>query len=180
VTDVAYKNAMIRRDSVAAEINSLQQRLDELRREATRIDAWIHGWVEFAGGSAPVDAAQRNTPVDKPVKRQPNPPKEEIAEFTRQLIMKHNAPVNRGAIMVALEDFGVRLEGNKPEMVLSTMLWRMQDRVVRLRGHGYWLTEKDYDPAGYKGVESPFQSDSERDAANAQKHYPTMLREQFP
>jgi hypothetical protein len=36
-----------------------------------------------------------------------------------------------------------------PEMVLSTMLWRMRDRIARLKTGGYWLAEKAYPEAAY-------------------------------
>ncbi len=45
-------------------------------------------------------------------------------------------------------------------MVLSTMLWRMKDRIVRLPQFGYWIADKEYVPAGYD-PSAPYDGDAE-------------------
>jgi hypothetical protein len=48
-----------------------------------------------------------------------------------------------------LTERGLIIEGADPEMVLSTMLWRSKDRIVRLPKFGYWVAERPYVSAGY-------------------------------
>ena len=49
MTDKALENAERERDLLAAEINSLAQRTEKLKREIAKIDDWIAQWHEFAG-----------------------------------------------------------------------------------------------------------------------------------
>ncbi len=57
--------------------------------------------------------------------------------------------MTRTALYEELGRRGIRLFGKDPVMVLSTMLWRSQERIVRLPNHGYWPAERTYEPAGY-------------------------------
>jgi hypothetical protein len=36
------------------------------------------------------------------------------------------------------------------------MLWRTED-IIRLRGHGYWLKNRSFEPAGYNPKKPPFE-----------------------
>jgi hypothetical protein len=158
VTDTALENANKKRDSLAAEINSLTQRADELRRELAKIDAWIAQWHDFADTPAAL-----GTPDSLPLSRSilegmeqkkrraaGNPKKEEVAEAARRIIEERGEPISRADLFKALARRGMEIvSGNDPEMVLSTMLWRMQDQIIRLKSGGYWLAERPYEPAGY-------------------------------
>lgn len=172
MTDIALANANKRRDSLAAEINSLAERADELRRELAKIDAWIAQWHEFAtvgtiaateaGDTAAFSAtvsAPKAGAVDKiETKRRRaagNPKKEDVAEATRQIILERGEPISRADLFRTLGERGITiLSETDPEMVLSTMLWRMRDKVVRLKTGGYWLTERPYPKAGYNPAET--------------------------
>jgi hypothetical protein len=44
----------------------------------------------------------------------------------------------------------MRITGKEPEKILSTSMWRMQDRFVLLQGFGYWLRDQPYAPAKYQ------------------------------
>jgi hypothetical protein len=72
------------------------------------------------------------------------------------LIEREGRPLPRQHIFQSLIGEGINLQGKDPEMVLSTMLWRLKERFVRIPRQGYWLKEKDY-PAGgyYHGVGDP-------------------------
>jgi hypothetical protein len=78
-----------------------------------------------------------------------NPKKEDIAHLVREMISERQKPMSRNAIFAALEGSNIHLKGKDPKMILSTMLWRMPKQFVRLQGHGYWLADKPYEPAGY-------------------------------
>ena len=175
MTDTALENAQNRRDSIAAEINSLAQRVEELKRELAKIDAWIAQWHEFADAHQAIAAAKQDT-QDTPnkVKYQVgetvkfaqlpkirrasratgNPKKEDVAEAARQIIQERGEPVSRAELFRALADRGVAISSeHDPEMVLSTMLWRMRDKVVRLKTGGYWLAERPLPQDGYEQLQ---------------------------
>jgi hypothetical protein len=151
VDDLAYRNAMRKRDDLAAEINKLQERLGQAREELARVDGWIAVWREFAGVSeqsgtdtAPVDSGDAAL-----VARPKNPTKEEVAEVAREIIRDADQPLMRADLFQRLQARGIVLHGKDPEMVLSTMLWRMRSRIVRLRGGGYWLADVPNSDVGY-------------------------------
>jgi hypothetical protein len=159
VTDKALKNAERKRDSLAAEINSLAQRMEELKRDLAKIDAWIAQWHELAGPLAATKEADyasmfgSDSGGDSEPKRRRstgNPKKEDVAEAARKIIKERGEPVSRSDLFKALADVGIVISSETdPEMVLSTMLWRMRDRIARLKTGGYWLAEKAYPEAGY-------------------------------
>lgn len=62
-----------------------------------------------------------------------------------------------------------RQRAKDAEMVLGTMLYR-DERIVRIRGHGYWPKDEAYDPAFYLpeheaiiGVTDNSQSEDDRE-----------------
>lgn len=152
MADTAYQNAMKRRDDVAAKIAQLEQDVIEFRRELGQIDAFLSAWRKFAGVSEDTEA--RLTLFDTEAgdgkrERPDNPSREEVVKHVRDLIRARGEPIARNTLLKALEVDGVQIRGKDPNMILSTMLWRSKDDVVRLRGHGYWLKEEPYPAANY-------------------------------
>lgn len=152
--DVAKLNALARQAAVESEISELSQRIEFLRSELARIRDFLRVWDEFAGIQIreAVDTGDTgdNSVVDKPTPRPrlKNPSKESVAEAAREIIHKNGAPMKRSELFHYLYERGVVIQGTDPEMVLSTMLWRMQKRVART-SRGYWLAEIPYPEAGY-------------------------------
>jgi hypothetical protein len=72
-----------------------------------------------------------------------------VAEAAREIISEAGEPVMRDVLYFLLAERGIHIHGKDPRMVLSTMLWRTNDQVVRLKGGGYWLADMPYEPAGY-------------------------------
>lgn len=155
--DAAYSNATARRDTLAAQINKLQQELDEARSALARVDAFLRDWAEFAGEPAPTPPVKSgDTPTGKlrilPKPRPKNPSKEEVIESVLEILHERGRPMSRSDLFTALQERGVVLEGSDPQMVLSTMLWRMRGKVVRLpKNIGYWDAALSYEPADYIG-----------------------------
>jgi hypothetical protein len=155
VSDAAYQNAVKRRDELAAKINQLNQELDTARKELQRVDGFIQAWREFAGMDEDTSdlltysAKQKNPAAGESVSRPDNPPRELVGDKAEEIIVERNKPVSRSDLFNALKERGIEIKGKEPEMVLSTMLWRMPDRFVRLRGYGYWLKGRPYPPAAY-------------------------------
>jgi hypothetical protein len=158
VTDTVLANAVKKRDILA-------QRMEEIKRELAKIDSWIAQWHEFAGEPLdhPLAYLDRLLPQDAgsaqqaPVVRHrtrpragANPKKEDVAEAARQIILDRGEPVSRADLFKALAERGMTIHSESdPEMVLSTMLWRTRDKVIRLKTGGYWLPERPWPAAGY-------------------------------
>ncbi len=157
MTDKALKNAERKRDSLAAEINSLAQRMEELKRDLAKIDAWIAQWHELSGTLATSEAADSismsssvsgSSGESKKRRATGNPSKEDVAAKVKELILERGAPIARNDLFDALESRGIIIRGADPKMVLSTMLWRTED-IIRLAGYGYWPKDRPFEPAGY-------------------------------
>lgn len=153
MSDAAIKNAAERRDALAQKINHLNQELEDARRDLAEVDQFIGLWERFSGEKPPVAAIgtpkpalvirYRPTPKPKPA----NPPKEQIGDVVEKFLRDRGLPATRKMIAKHLKDENIIIHGTNPDMVLSTMLWRMQERFRRLPPHGYWLTNEP-DPDG--------------------------------
>ena len=168
MSDTVLENAAKKRDALAAEINSLAQRIDDLKRELSKIDEWIALWHDFAAARprplpikeeiAERGGIQLSESPGSPKKRRAtgNPRKEDVADAAREVIKERGEPVSRTSLFKALSERGVTISSeNDPEVVLSTMLWRTRDRVTRLKTGGYWLPERPWIPAGYDPDSQP-------------------------
>jgi hypothetical protein len=159
VTDKALENAERERDSLAAEINSLAQRTEELKREIAKIDDWIAQWHEFAGKDEAGAVALEHEPAPpaaRSARTKGNPSKEEVAAKVKELILERGVPIARNNLFEALESRGIIIRGADPKVVLGTMLWRTED-IIRLRGHGYWLKDRPFEPARYNPKRPPVE-----------------------
>jgi YesN/AraC family two-component response regulator len=151
MSDPAFENATKRRDSLASEINDLQQTIDSKKRELSKVDTFINEWKLYASGPIPDDLAvsKAASSLRANIQFPQNPPKEKVGEVVRALIKARQHPISRNMLFKALQVEGIHLQGKDPVMVLSTMLWRMSDQFARLNGYGYWNADEDYPPANY-------------------------------
>ena len=95
------------------------------------------------------DIAKFSVEVSPPRRR--NSKKEEVAEAAKDIIVAEGRSLPRSELYKKLIEKGLVIEGSDPEMVLSTMLWRMSGVIVRVRGGGYWVAgqpspDGSYDP----------------------------------
>lgn len=144
MADAALDNAMNRRGSLAGQINSQQQRLEELRRELQLVDEFIARWHTFAGLDEDEPLIPVNSPVDKSLEKEKrvrpsNPPRELVGDAVEALLREWGRPATRARLFEHLPERGIAIEGTDPTMVFSTMLWRMKDRFERIPKVGYWL-----------------------------------------
>lgn len=151
--DRALQNAQRQRDDIAAKINRAQQQIEEWRKEIAEIDSFLASWKRFAGedeGAGESDVAV-SEPLIAPVpeggsaKRKRatrNSKKEDIANEAYRLIELAGHPLSRAELYDGLIEQGMVIEGVDPQMVLSTMLWRMKNKIVRLAKGGYWMADK--------------------------------------
>lgn len=86
---------------------------------------------------------------DSPRRRVRNPSREEVVDASLAAINEAGVPMSRQQLFQAVTERGIDIQGKNPLMVFSTMLWRTQERIVRLRPYGYWPADKPYPPADY-------------------------------
>lgn len=167
MTDRALTNAEKRRDDLAAQINKLTQAVEEMRKSLDAVENFIADWHRFADSaeSTGVDTMKNSsypqTAVDKltgsflpdsdpPLAlAQKNPARAVVGRHAREIIEALQRPVPRQELFDSLGHRGIYIHGKDPQMVLSTMMWRMPEQFVRLAGHGYWLKEIPWAPANY-------------------------------
>ena len=165
MTDRALANAEKVRDELADKINKTNQRLELMRKELASVEKFISDWHRFADSdldsgqdsnwktsypqaginSAPLDGVWVPLPPPFPLPPPPgtpprkNPDKAEVGKVAKVIIYAAQKPVPRTELFQALAERGIRIHGKDPEMVLSTMMWRMKEDFVRLPHHGYWI-----------------------------------------
>lgn len=151
MSDTAIKNATEQKERLEKEISALERDLAKKKGALAQTKGFIQAWHAFVEkdfqtqfldlGDVPVTSQTRKKPQ--------NPKKEFVAARAAEIIASTGRPMPRAELFKALEQQDIVLKGSNPEMVLSTMLWRCPDVVVRLPPHGYWLADRPYDPAGY-------------------------------
>ncbi|MBR1362077.1 hypothetical protein [Bradyrhizobium ottawaense] len=177
MTDRALKNAQKRRDDLAADINKTNQHLEGLRKSLSEVEKFISEWHAYAGAEQDsVAGPELNSGVDttypqatrvsetvlgtdsppSPLPPPPpkNPDKAQVGAMAKILMIEKGRPLARSELFKQLQRAGVHIYGKDPEMVLSTMMWRMKEDFVRLPGHGYWIKELPWLPANYRPGDS--------------------------
>lgn len=142
MSDTALQNALDRRGMLSSQISSLQQQLTVLQKELKIVDEFVARWHTFAvlGENEPLiqaDDTVDNSDTER--KRPVNPPREEVGDVVESLLREWGRPASRARLFAELSSHGIIIQGANPEMVFSTMLWRMKDRFERVKGRGYWL-----------------------------------------
>ncbi len=139
---------------MAAQRNAIRDanaRLANLEAQFAEIESFIAMWHRLTNTPYAPQAAERNEiglPVVKRT-RPKNPDREVVVSKVLEIIQERGVPVGRKDLFETLTAMGITIRGKDPEMVLSTMLWRSKDKVVRLPNHGYWPAHLPYDAAHY-------------------------------
>jgi len=158
MSDKALENAETLRTQLLQRKRELLNEILQIEDQLASADRFVAAWYDFAGLERPKPVDNFSTKADTkeerahsaPVRRPKNSDKVLVANVAREIIKERNEPVSRSDLYVELVKRGMVIDGKDPEMVLSTMLWRMQDRIVRLPTGGYWLKEQNWPPAGYQ------------------------------
>lgn len=143
--DAAFRNALAKRD--------------QLKRELERIEAFLNMYHEFAGD----ELVARN--ADAPPNDQAQKPKMQRASSSAMLdaaefvLGSEGKPMDRHSLLKAVNEQGISVGGAKPDATLASALWRDKERFINLKGHGYWLRQAAYEPAGYDPTD--VESDAE-------------------
>jgi hypothetical protein len=162
MTDKALQNALARKDEIAKEINGLNDKLADLKREAERVDRFIAEWKSFAGETE--EDSQDDLPGFAPHER--GAVGNVIRQFARAAIAAANRPLPRKDLYAALEQHKIKINGKNPLMGLSTIMWRLQDEFVRIPGFGYWFRDRPFPGAKYKPGDIPDSRTKKEDQEN--------------
>lgn len=142
MSDAAIQNAQTRRGALAGRINSLQQQLEAVRRELKVVDDFIAHWHSFAilDEDDPIIPADSSGDKSETERRRPvNPPREVVGDAVEATLREWKRPASRADLFAELADHDITINGTNPEMVFSTMMWRMKDRFERIPKRGYWI-----------------------------------------
>lgn len=147
--DTPYELAQQRRAKVSQEIAKLESKIAELRKELSDLTTYLSVHDRLSNSLSEESKRESKNPQEKEIRR--NPQKEDIGEIVKSLLNSAGRPLNRNELFDLLEEKGIHLFGSNPKMILSTMLWRMQDQFIRLRPYGYWIRnlpcpQANYDP----------------------------------
>lgn len=162
MTDTAFDNAKAKHDALKIEKDKLEQRLKEIQSEMRDVASFMQQWQQFAYGPHSTQLSSVPVTDTKSQVAAKNPKKEFVAERARDVIREAGKPLPRSELFKELQRRGITIYGKDPEMVLSTMLWRMKDRVKRIDPYGYWLTEVPFPPAGYDPRQSELRGPGEK------------------
>lgn len=193
MTNRALANAELMRDEIVSQIDKLNQRLEEARKRLATVDNFIAEWHRFDEFSAAVSSdTKADTPADSSYPQavdtrvtersnggvvlrtltdaseieaasRKNPSRTAVGAVAKDIITDVKRPVPREELFALLGARGVTIHGKDPQMVLSTMMWRMQDQFVRLPGHGYWLRDLPWGPAGYEPTAGNLEKQDEEE-----------------
>ncbi len=132
-------------------ISAAQTMIARFDKEVAELDHWIATWHKLSGTEQKPTPAERIKIIPATTKRikPKNPDRELVVDTALEIIRERGEPVNRKGLFDALAERGLIIRGKDPEMVLSTMLWRSPEKIVRLPLHGYWPKDVDYNPANY-------------------------------
>ncbi len=155
-----YRSALVReRESLEKRLGEIKQILDEyeaLERRASMV-------VGVEQGPVSRHDTQRQLPariVGPSLEVQDITAPTEFESQLREVMSRIDTPITRKNLLLALKKKGVSVGGKNELNTLGTRLYRL-DWVENLKGHGYWLTDRDYRPANYWA-----NSNSERSAAS--------------
>ncbi len=139
------KNQLLeRKKRLVSELAGIERTINEIVRFESMWNALLSDDGELPVENIfPDERNESTTSVSTPRKTTGNSRKEEVAAVARKIILERGEPIMRDELYGLLTGQGLTIKGRDPYMVLSTMLWRMSNEIVRIEGGGYW-------PAGVK------------------------------
>lgn len=160
MNDRAVENAETMKKQLLERRKAIQAELIGIDDQIGRIDRFLKDWRLFADIDEPaldhtfviVDSSDENETSSTHTTKRTRPKnssKEEVAKSARDIIRERGEPIMRDELFDLLTSRGLTIQGKDPRMVLSTMLWRMRDQVVRVKNGGYWLADIPNEEAGY-------------------------------
>lgn len=150
------KTAKILKNSIQSMIVSREKELKELLKQYNEVCYLIDSFPQMN-----VNSGDKQEQKVSKLKTKSNSDKKDVADGAYKLVKMRGEPIKRDELYDLLIAQGYVIEGRNPQMVLSTMLWRVKDSgLIRLNGGGYWIKEQRYEPAGYFPETKSFKSNN--------------------
>ena len=130
----------------AKAISNAKRRKKEILKELDEINQFLELAEKFSGEGA----STSTNPTGGGSPKAGGAKTGEIVAASRKVIQVHDKPMNRSEILSKLEEDGIIVSGKDRANTLGTTLSRATDKIVYLKGFGYWLRESDYELAGYQ------------------------------
>lgn len=191
MADQAIMGALAQRKQLEAKLAECEAKIKRIRAQLSETNKFISQWEKFSGQSALdlgdqlslavlTNPSQNDTDSTATGKVR-NPKKETVAKIVAEILDSAGAPMSRADIFKALTDRGIRILGENPEMVLSTMLWRAGEEfhIERLKGGGYWFSDRPIpadDPPPSKSIDE-YNGEPDPDLARDAAAIDASLRE---
>lgn len=158
-------------EALRREREALEQRIRDIDRAIQEYEAWAQRWrgvlLGHTSREEPVLAAPPAEPAPSvvggsygeaadpaPIFSKRSTPVAEFESKALDLLSEVGEPLNRSQFLEQIEERGVVIGGAEPKNTLSARLSRMRE-VTNLKGFGYWLRSRPYEPAGYQPSEEP-------------------------
>ena len=150
--DTALENAQSLKSELLKKKKELQKELEQVELQLRETNRFISAWHAFSTSTflakdewqKDTESYKKGTSKKQSAKERAtgNSKKEYVAEQARKIILERGKPVSRADLFKELISRGCTINGKNPEMVLSTMLWRVPEKIIRLKKGGYWLPDK--------------------------------------
>lgn len=145
MTRIDLKSAKLLKKNIQSMIVARERELKELLKQYNEIVHLIDGFTQLN-----VNNGDKSEQKEIKTKTKPNSDKREVAVGAYKLVKMRGEPIKRDELYDLLIAQGYVIEGKNPQMILSTMLWRVKDSgLIRLNGGGYWIKDQRYEPADY-------------------------------
>lgn len=147
MAETPYEQAIARKAQISARMDELKTEQMALAKELSDLSVFIGMWHRLSGTQP--EHNSHDQPTRTRSTRPKNPPREDVGDLVEKILRRAGTPIPRAKLYEAVLAWGMTIYGKDPEMVFSTMLWRMRDRFIRLRDHGYWLINEPCSRVGY-------------------------------
>lgn len=142
-------------------VEAAKARLAAISEEAEKLRLFIAAYENVADllDASHIRPAGESKSVDNLVEmpasehqRRPkavNPPANVLIPAVIEILRARGHPLSRRGLYEALKARDLVIQGADPVKALGTILWRNQDKIVQLEGHGYWPRHMSYPRAKY-------------------------------
>lgn len=139
------------RAQVAERLKATEEQAQALRKQLAALDTALAVAQSYEDGTQNVSVPEFELPQEstQPRKRPRNPSHEEVGDAALAILAKADKPMSRADLFEEVTKTGLNIQGQDPQVVFSTMMWRERERVVNLKRFGYWPIDKPYERAGY-------------------------------
>ena len=149
MSDKARANAELAKERLVLRLEAVEAEAADLREQLARVNEVLATFLRYEtlDPAKPIPAVGPGT--GQSANGRKNSKRQAVVDAAIAAIEKAGRPLKRRELFEEVKRAGLVVNGKDPLVVFSTMLWREQDRIVRLDGYGYWPIDKPFAPSGY-------------------------------